>query len=45
LDDEALYQEQTSKRIFSGAELMTVGLYFPDFQGDFQTELLHFKKL
>ena len=22
---------------------MTVGLYFPDFQGDFQTELLHFK--
>ena len=43
LDDEALYQEQTSKRIFSGAELMTVGLYFPDFQGDFQTELLHFK--
>lgn len=45
LDDEALYQEQTSKRLFSGAELMTVGLYFPDFQGDFQTELLHFKKL
>ena len=45
LDDEALYQEQTSKRIFSGAELMAVGLYFPDFQGDFQTELLHFKKL
>lgn len=45
LDDEALYQEQTSKRIFSGAELMTVGLYFPDCQGDFQTELLHFKKL
>ena len=45
LDDETLYQEQTSKRIFSGAELMTVGLYFPDFQGDFQTELLHFKKL
>lgn len=45
LDDEALYQEQTSKRIFSGDELMTVGLYFPDFQGDFQTELLHFKKL
>lgn len=45
LDDEALYQEQTSKRIFSGAELMTVGLYFRDFQGDFQTELLHFKKL
>ena len=45
LDDEALYQEQTSKRIFSGAELMVVGLYFPDFQGDFQTELLHFKKL
>ena len=44
LDDEALYQEQTSKRLFSGAELMTVGLYFPDFQGDFQTELLHFKK-
>lgn len=28
LDDEALYQEQTSKRIFSGAELMAVGLYF-----------------
>lgn len=45
LDDEALYQEQTSKRLFSGAELMTVGLYFPDFQGDFQTEMLHFKKL
>lgn len=45
LDDEALYQEQTSKRLFSGGELMTVGLYFPDFQGDFQTELLHFKKL
>lgn len=45
LDDEALYQEQTSKRLFSGAELMTVGLYFPDFEGDFQTELLHFKKL
>ena len=45
LDDEALYQEQTSKRIFSGAELLTVGLYFPDFQGDFQKELLHFKKL
>lgn len=45
LDDEALYQEQTSKRLFSGAELMTVGLYFPDFQGDFQTKLLHFKKL
>lgn len=45
LDDEALYQEHTSKRIFSGAELMTVGLYFRDFQGDFQTELLHFKKL
>ena len=45
LDDEALYQEQTSKRLFSGAELMTVGLYFFDFQGDFQTELLHFKKL
>lgn len=44
LDDEALYQNRPRSGYFR-AELMAVGLYFPDFQGDFQTELLHFKKL
>lgn len=45
LEENVLYQEQASQRIFSGGELMNVGLYYPDFYGDFQTELLHFVKI
>lgn len=45
LDEQALYQEKRTKRVFSGSELMHVGLYYPDFYGDFQTELLYLQKI
>jgi alpha-galactosidase len=39
---EKLYKNQKTGDIYSGSELMTVGIYFPDFYDDFQTELIHF---
>jgi len=40
-----MYRERKSSLIYSGSELMTMGLYLPDFHGDFQTEMFHFEKI
>lgn len=45
LSEEKLYQNQIDGKVYSGSELMTIGLYFPDFYGDFQTELIHFMSI
>ncbi|MCB5953078.1 alpha-galactosidase [Enterococcus sp. BWT-B8] len=45
LEESAVYVEKKTGNKFSGSELMTVGLYYPDFYGDFQTELLYFTKI
>ncbi|MGX2945956.1 alpha-galactosidase [Enterococcus alishanensis] len=39
-----LYEDQATGEIYSGSELNQIGVYFPDFYGDFQTKLIHFKK-
>ena len=43
--EEGMYRERKSSLIYSGSELMTMGLYLPDFHGDFQTEVFHFEKI
>ena len=45
LAEEDFYRDQQTGQIYSGSELMTVGLYYPDFYGDFQTSLIHFIKV
>lgn len=44
LNQDDLYEEQTTGTLYSGDELMNIGIYYPDFYGDFQTTMLHFKK-
>lgn len=45
LDEQAVYQDQATKQRFFGDELMNLGVNVPDFYGDFQTTLLHLKKV
>ncbi len=45
LAEESFYCNQENGQIYSGSELMTAGIYFPDFYGDFQTSLIHFIKV
>ncbi|GCF94858.1 alpha-galactosidase [Enterococcus florum] len=39
------YQDQATKTTYFGDELMTLGVYAPDFYGDFQTQMIHLKKV
>lgn len=45
LETTARYQEQKTGQFYFGDELMTLGVNVPDFYGDFQTTLLHLKKV
>ena len=45
LDPHAFYQEQSSGKIYSGAELIYAGLTMVVPRGDFQTSLQYFKKI
>lgn len=45
LDEQIVYQDQATKQQFFGDELMNLGVNVPDFYGDFQTTLLHLKKV
>ncbi|MEO1772168.1 alpha-galactosidase [Candidatus Enterococcus ferrettii] len=44
LDEKGLYEDTESGAVYSGSELMNIGLYYPDFFGDFQTQLIHLKR-
>lgn len=44
LAEEFFYEDQTTGEVYSGTELMNIGIYYPDFYGDFQTKMIHFKK-
>lgn len=45
LETTARYQEQKTGQFYFGDELMALGVNVPDFYGDFQTTLLHLKKV
>ncbi|WP_313631204.1 alpha-galactosidase [Enterococcus devriesei] len=45
LDENAQYQAQGTNEMYYGDELMHLGLNVPDFFGDFQTQLIHLKKI
>ena len=45
LDETARYQDQATEQQYYGDELMNLGVNAPDFYGDFQTALLHIKKV
>lgn len=45
LDETARYQDQATEQQYYGDELMNLGVNVPDFYGDFQTALLHIKKV
>lgn len=45
LDEDACYEEQTSQKQYFGDELMNIGVNVPDFYGDFQTAIMHLKKI
>lgn len=44
LDADAQYENQGTGEVYYGDELMNLGIYYPDFHGDFQTELVYLKK-
>ncbi len=44
LAENSLYEDTESGAVYSGSELMNIGLYYPDFYGDFQTQLIHLKR-
>lgn len=39
------YQDQQTGQAYFGDELMNLGLDVPDFYGDFQTTMIHLKKI
>ncbi|SOB49093.1 Alpha-galactosidase 1 [Dellaglioa algida] len=43
--EDFLYENQETRDVYSGTELANIGIYYPDFYGDFQTKLIHFKKI
>ena len=45
LDENVRYQDQATNQQYFGDELMNLGVNVPDFYGDFQTTLLHLKKV
>lgn len=45
LDENTCYQDQVTNQQYFGDELMNLGVNVPDFYGDFQTTLLHLKKV
>ena len=45
LDPVATYEHSLTGQCYKGDELMHLGLYFPDFVGDFQADLLYFRRV
>lgn len=44
LESTAIYTDTATGESYAGDELMNLGVYFPDFYGDFQTKLMYLKK-
>ncbi|MGM0215722.1 alpha-galactosidase [Enterococcus sp. AZ109] len=44
LTPDTIYKNMETDETYAGDELMNLGVYFPDFYGDFQTKLIHLKK-
>jgi len=45
LNKEFVYEDVETKEKYYGDELMTIGMYYPDFYGDYQTQMIHLRKI
>lgn len=44
LDENAIYQDSTTKKYYSGSELNHAGILVPRIKGDFEVIAYHWKK-